>query len=133
MRKHATEKEVITALSFLNGSSSRKAAWHKLRSRRNYHHNMTVMDVGKGNLIVAQKLNQSDLNVGSDDFLPFRHCRELYRRQELWKHEHGCKIMSDREQTRQPKAGTVQFQVDAFYRIEENVQDASLCVGHNAQ
>ena len=76
MRKHRTEKEVITFLSFPNGSSSRKAAWHKLRSHGNYHHNITVMDVGKGNLIVAQKPNQSDRNVGSDDFLPFRHCRE---------------------------------------------------------
>ena len=63
MCKHATEKEVITALSFPNGSSSRKAAWHKLRSRGNYHHNMTFMDVGKSNLIVARKPNQSGRNL----------------------------------------------------------------------
>ena len=95
MRKHATEKEVITALSFPNGSSSRKAAWHKLRSRGNYHHNMTVMDVGKGNLIVARKPNQSGRNVGSDDFLPCPHCRGFYRRQELWKHTNGCKTKTE--------------------------------------
>ena len=95
MCKHATEKEVITALSFPNGSSSRKAAWHKLRSRGNYHHNMTFMDVGKSNLIVARKPNQSGRNVGSDDFLPCPHCRGFYRRQELWKHTNGCKTKAE--------------------------------------
>ena len=83
MRKHQTEKEVISFLSFPIESSSRMVAWGKLRSRRNYHYNMTMMDVGKGNLIVAWKQNQSGTNVAYDDFLPFVQCSQLYRRQEL--------------------------------------------------
>ena len=90
-RRHATENEVVPALSFPNGSAQRKSAWHKLRSRCNYHHNMTVMDVGKGKIIVARKPNQSGKEVNKDDFLPCPHCRGFYRRQELWKHTNGCK------------------------------------------
>ena len=71
--RHATGKEVVTALSFRNGSAERKSAGHKLRSHGNYHHNMTVMDVGKGNIIVTRKPNQSGKDVNSNDFLPCSH------------------------------------------------------------
>ena len=76
-RRHPTEKDVV-------------ASWHKLRSRGNYHHNMTVMDVGKGNIIVARKPNQSGRNIDTEDFLPCPYCHGFYRRQELWKHTNGC-------------------------------------------
>ena len=86
-RRHAMEKEVVTALSFPNGSAEMKSAWHKLRSRGNYHHNMTVMDVGKGNIMGK--------DVNTNDFLPCPHCRGFYRRQELWKHTTGYKSKTE--------------------------------------
>ena len=89
-RRHPTEKDVVAALSHPSGSANRKAAWHKLRSRGNYHHNMTVMDVGKGNIIVARKPNKSGRDIDTEDFLPCPYCRGFYRRQELWKHTNGC-------------------------------------------
>ena len=97
-RKHPKEEEVAAALTFASGSAERKAAWHKLRSRGNYHHNMTVMDIGEGKFIVARKPNQrSDRDVGVNDFLPCPFCRGFYRRQELWKHTASCKVKSSVE------------------------------------
>ena len=89
-RKHSKEADVIAALKFPAGSAERKNVWHKLRSRGNYHHNMTVMDVGEGSLVVARKPNQSGRAIVADDFLPCRFCRGFYRRQELWKHTAAC-------------------------------------------
>ena len=95
-RHHPKEEEVAVALSYPSGSTERKAAWHKLRSRGNYHHNMTVMDVGEGDFIVARKPNQSlARDVTVKDFLPCPHCRGFYRKQELWKHTTSCKLKSD--------------------------------------
>ena len=67
-RKHSKEADVIAALKFPTGSAERKVAWHKLRLWGNYHHNMTVMDVGKGNLVVARKPNGSSRTIAADDF-----------------------------------------------------------------
>ena len=95
-RHHPKKEDVAVALSCPSGSAERKAVWHKLRSRGNFHHNMTVMDIGEGDFIVARKPNQSlARNVTVKDVLPCPYCRGFYRRQELWKHTTSCKLKSD--------------------------------------
>ena len=75
-RHHPKEEDAAVALSYPSGSAKRKAAWHKLTSRGNYHHNMTVMDIGEGDFIVARKPNQSLAHeITVKDFLPCPHCR----------------------------------------------------------
>ena len=60
---------IAAALRFPSRSVERKELWHKLRSRGNYNHNMTVMDVGKSELIVARKPNQiSGHTFAAQDF-----------------------------------------------------------------
>ena len=54
---HSKEEDIAAALRFPSGSVERKELWHKLRSLGNCHHNITVMDVGKGELSVARKPN----------------------------------------------------------------------------
>ncbi|CAB4023565.1 SCAN domain-containing 3-like [Paramuricea clavata] len=66
-QKHSKEADVIAALKFPTRSAERKVAWHKLRLWGNYH-NMTVMDVGEGNLVVARKSNGSGHTIAADDF-----------------------------------------------------------------
>ena len=88
--RHPKEEDVIAAMKFPSGSAQRKELWHKIRSRGNFHHNMTVMDVGEGALIVARKPNQSGRAFAAQDFLPCPYCRGFYRRRELWKHTATC-------------------------------------------
>jgi hypothetical protein len=78
-RNHPKEEHIVAALRFPSGSTERKAVWHKLRSQGNYHHNMTVMDIGQGELIVARKPNFSGHAHSPNEFLPCPYCRGFYR------------------------------------------------------
>ena len=98
-RNHPKEEHVVAALRFPSGSTERKAMWHKLRSQGNYHHNMTVMDIDQGELIVARKPNFSGHTHSPNEFLPCPYCRGFYRRQELWKHTAACVMKPNDDQS----------------------------------
>ena len=57
--KHQSEREVAIALSFNKGSTERKKHLEKLRLLGNYHHNLTVLETGKGELIVMRRPSSS--------------------------------------------------------------------------
>ncbi|XP_068746319.1 uncharacterized protein [Montipora capricornis] len=103
--KHMTEKEVAIALSFNKGSPSRKKHLEKLRLLGNYHHNLTVMETGKGELIVYRRPT-SGKGCNPSDFLPCNFCLGFIKRQELWKHVKSCKFKPDENEV--PKYQKVQ-------------------------
>ena len=90
-QKHQSEREVTIALSFNKGSPSRKVHLEKLRLLGNYHHNLTVLETGKGELIVSRRPSSSK-GCNPDDFLPCTYCLGFIKRQELWKHVKSCKF-----------------------------------------
>ena len=103
--KHMAEKEVAIALSFNKGSPSRKKHLEKLRLLGNYHHNLTVMETGKGELIVYRRPT-SGKGCNPSDFLPCNFCLGFIKRQELWKHVKSCKFKPDENEV--PKYQKVQ-------------------------
>ena len=86
-----TEKEVAIALSFNKGSPSRKKLLEKLRLLGNYHHNLTVMETGKGEPIVYRRPT-SGKGCNPSDFLPCNFCLGFIKRQEFRKHVKSCKF-----------------------------------------
>ena len=104
-QKHESEREVTIALSFNKGSPNRKKHLEKLRLLGNYHHNLTVLEVGKGELIVSRRPSTTK-RCNPNDFLPCGHCLGFIRRQELWKHVKSCKFKSENIET--PKYQKVQ-------------------------
>jgi len=104
-QKHESEREVAIALSFNKGSPNRKKHLEKLRLLGNYHHNMTVLKVGKGELIVSRRPSTTE-RCNPNDFFPCEHCLGFIRRQKLFKHVKSCKFKSENFET--PKYQEVQ-------------------------
>ena len=104
-QKHESEREVMIALSFNKGSPNRKKHLEKLRLLGNYHHNLTVLEVGKGELMVSRRPSTTK-RCNPNDFLACEHCLGFIRRQELWKHVKSCKFKS--ENIEKPKYQKVQ-------------------------
>lgn len=90
--KHQSEREVAIALSFNKGSTERKRHLEKLRLLGNYHHNLTVLETGKGELIVMRRPSSSSEKSSPEDFLPCPSCCGFLKRHDLWKHAKSCKF-----------------------------------------
>lgn len=88
-QKHQSEREVAIALSFSKGSPTRKKHLEKLRLLGNYHHNVTVLETGKGELILKRRPTSAEKCI-PDDYLPCNYCLGFFKRQELWKHIRAC-------------------------------------------
>ena len=88
-QKHQSEREVAIAISFNKGSPTRKKHFEKLRLLGNYHHNLTVLETGKGELILKRRPS-SHGKCNPSDFLPCHYCLGFFKRQELWKHIKSC-------------------------------------------
>ncbi len=80
---HHKVREVAIALSFNKGSPTRK--------NNLYHHNLTVLETGKEELIIKRR-PPSDKRSDPDDFLPCEYCLAFIKQQELWKHMKSCKF-----------------------------------------
>lgn len=91
--KHKTEREVAITLSFNKGSATRKKYIEKLRSLGDYHHNLTVVETGEGELIIKRRPSL-DEKCNADDFLPCNRCLVFIKRMDLWKHIKSCKFKS---------------------------------------
>ena len=87
--KHRSEREVAMAVSFNKGSPTRKKHLEKLRLLGNYHHNLTVLETGRGELILKRR-PVSDEKCIPGDYLPCQYCLGFIKRQELWKHIKSC-------------------------------------------
>ena len=134
-RNHPKEEHVVAALRFPSGSTERKAMWHKLRSQGNYHHNMTVMDIGQGELIVARKPNFSGHTHSLNEFLPCPYCRGFYRRQELWKHTADCVMKPNDDQLteiqKQVQVTSKLMLFGALYKDSRNMLNSVLATMRN--
>ena len=106
-QKHPSEREVAIALSFNKGSPTRKKQLEKLRLMGNYHHNVTVLETGKGELILKRRPTSADKCI-PDDYLPCNYCLGFFKRQELWKHIKGCAAKPKDDSPDAPKYHKVQ-------------------------
>ena len=88
-QKHQCEREVAIALAFNKGSPTRKKHLEKLRLLGNFHHNVTVLETGKGELILKRRPSSAEKCIPGD-YLPCSHCLGFFKRQELWKHMRSC-------------------------------------------
>lgn len=88
-QKHQCEREVAIALAFNKGSPTRKKHLEKLRLLGNFHHNVTVLETGKGELNLKRRPSSAEKCIPGD-YLPCSHCLGFFKRQELWKHMKSC-------------------------------------------
>ena len=86
-----------TRLSFNKGSPSRKKQLEKQQSLANYRHNFTVMETGKGELIVYRR-STSGTGCNPSNFLPYSFCLGFIKRQESWKHVKTCNFKPEFKQ-----------------------------------
>jgi hypothetical protein len=82
---------VAVAMSFNKGSPERAKQFEKLRLLGNYHHNMKVLEIGEGELIVMRRPTKGE-SCDADDFLPCTYCLGFMKRQYLWKHCKSCQF-----------------------------------------
>ena len=111
-QKHHSEREVAIAISFRRGCPTRKKHFEKLRLLRNYHHNLTVLETGKGELILKRRPS-CDKKCNPSDFLPCQYCLGFLKRQELWKHIKSCAYKPDDDDDA-PKYQKVQAKARMF-------------------
>lgn len=88
---HAKEREVAIAMSFNKKSPERAKQLEKLRLLGNYHHNMKVLEIGEGELIVMRRPSNNE-SCDPKDFLPCSYCYGFLKRQDLWKHGSSCQF-----------------------------------------
>lgn len=108
--KHKSEEEVVKALSFRKNSSERKKQLAKLRLRGDYHHNMTTLETGEGELIVVRRPGQ-DMKCSVNNFLACEYCLGFIKHDELWKHQNACEFKPKSNESK--KTARVQVQKQA--------------------
>ena len=91
LTKHKGEDDVVQALSHRKNSSERKKNLTKLRLKGDYHHNMKILEIGGGELIVVRRPAE-DETCTIDDFLPCEFCLGFMKRWDLWKHQLACEF-----------------------------------------
>ena len=89
--KDRNECDVKVADEFPIDSKEKKRHLEKLRLLGNYHHNMSVLETGEGDLIVIRRPSPGEACT-ADDFQPCQYCLGFIRRQDLWKHVASCQF-----------------------------------------
>ncbi|KAL3854014.1 hypothetical protein ACJMK2_013298 [Sinanodonta woodiana] len=85
--KHCNETEVAKALA--KSGKLRAHAIEKIKHMGNYKHNIKVINLQNGNLIVAKR-SATDQNY--DQYLPCIYCLGFFKKGDLWKHGRSCKF-----------------------------------------
>lgn len=98
-RKHQNESEVTIAQKLKIGSPERKKQLDKLRLLGDYHHNMSVLETGDGELIVVRRPGPGEI-CSVEDFLPYCHCMGFIKRIDLWKHAASCSFKPEGEEVK---------------------------------
>ena len=83
--EHWSKREVAMAVSLDKGSPTRKKSLGKLRLLSNYQYNLTVLETGRGELILKTP-PASDEKCIPGDYLPCQYCFSFIKQQNLWKH-----------------------------------------------
>ncbi|XP_061579074.1 M-phase phosphoprotein 8 isoform X2 [Cololabis saira] len=89
-KKHAEETDVAHAIHFPKGSKVRQALLDDIRNKGDYEHNCQVLKSGEGEIVTKKQMKNPTISVR--DFLPCQHCFAFYRKTDLWRHEHSCKV-----------------------------------------
>ena len=63
----------------------------ELRNLGDFNHNITVLQGGKGELIVKKRISSSSDRT-ADEYLPCTYCLAFCISSELWRHVKGCKF-----------------------------------------
>ncbi|KAL3837344.1 hypothetical protein ACJMK2_022708, partial [Sinanodonta woodiana] len=85
--KHCNETEVAKALA--KSGKLRAHAIENIKHMGNYKHNIKVINLQNGNLIVAKR-SATDQNY--DQYLPCIYCLGFFKKGDLWKHGRSCKF-----------------------------------------
>lgn len=85
LTRHSNKKKVAAILKKPKGNRSKAIA--ELRAEAVNKHNAKVLDIGKGELIVARR---STVSRKSEHYLPCPRCRLLFSSKQLWRHHQDC-------------------------------------------
>ena len=92
-RQHSDESEVAKAFARQCSSKERKKAFEKLCLQGNFHHNLRVLELKSGQLIVMRRPEVEE-ECSQDDFLPCPDCLGFWKRKDLWRHVKVCNFRS---------------------------------------
>jgi len=95
-QKHSSESEVAQFLSYQKGSTKRKLLIKQLTNKGNFHHNINVLESGKG-VIVPRKRPQEADKMMAQHYSPCEYCLGFFVSSELWKHQKLCPLNSNRK------------------------------------
>lgn len=87
-RKHSEDVEVAHAISLPVGSKQRKIEFEAICNKGDWEHNLQVLKDKKGELVTWR---QPPKEASAKDYLPCQHGFGMFKRTELWRHEHSCR------------------------------------------
>jgi len=90
-RRHANEREVAEMLTLTKGDPRRRAAFISVQDDGDFKHNWQVLREQKGEENLIPKYRKSTGNRKASDYLACPHCKAIYKRTLLSKHERRCK------------------------------------------
>jgi len=88
-KMHRNEHEVAKLMALSSKEKSRMG-FLELKNRGNFKHNSSVFMAKEGTLIVRRR--PSKQTHSSDDYLPCRHCLDLFLKNDLWRHTVKCPL-----------------------------------------
>ncbi|KAJ8313449.1 hypothetical protein KUTeg_008999, partial [Tegillarca granosa] len=88
-RKHSTEYDVAMVMKHPKRSKQREKGLEKLRHLGNFYHNCKVMELGKGELVVAKRPSKG-IEVSYKDFVPCVYCKGFFVACDIWRHYKNC-------------------------------------------
>ena len=86
---HFDEAEVKKALAYKANDSNRKKQFEKLCRMGNFNHNMTVLELKKGELKVVRRPS-SNMDINSRNYMPCTFCHGFFQESLLRRHAAKC-------------------------------------------
>ena len=86
---HFDEAEVKKALAYKANDSNRKKQFEKLCRMGNFNHNMTVLELKKGELKVVRRPS-ANMDINSSNYMPCTFCHGFFLKSLLRRHAEKC-------------------------------------------
>lgn len=88
VRKHKDEQRVKEALHWPEGSKQRVFLLQCITNEGNFHHNVSVMSLGVGHIVVGRR--NADAETEVSDYTVCTFCKKWQSRRNLWRHSQKC-------------------------------------------
>ena len=116
-----THKKECSA--FVADQPSEIIALNLLRTRGNFYHNINVLKLKEGKLIVVRRPNKE---ISYKKYVPCKNCLGFFLKDELWRHTSGCNVEGETE-----KSLVISCKLLLYSSVNENHSNILTQVVHN--